>query len=131
MGSIDDGQVALQLGDDTYYLKPTIGATKDIGRELGGLVQAMVKVQALDFEAMHVIVKHGLQPDDRLAKRLQGLMYRARIVTLVGPLVEYLMILSNGGQRPAKPQKGQQGDGNEEEGNDGDDGGNGDQAAGA
>lgn len=131
MASIDDGKVALTLGDDTYYLTPTIGATKAIGRELGGLVQALAKVQALDFDAMHTIVKHGLQPDDKLAKRLQGLLFRGGIVRLIQPLTEYLMILSNGGQRPTPEKDKDDGaavDDADEEAED--DGGNVDQAAG-
>lgn len=119
MASIDDGQVTLRLGEETYYLTPTIGATKAIGRDLGGLVQAMAKVQALDFDAMHTIVRHGLQPDDKLAKKLQGLLFRGGMARLISPLTEYLLILANGGQRPEPPKPDSDGEDEEEEGNGG------------
>lgn len=134
MASIDDGQVALKLGEETFSLVPSIAAIKGIGRDLGGLVQALAKVQALDFDAMLAIAKHGLRADDKLAKRLPGLLFRSRIVTLIPPMTEYLMILSNGGKRPEKKpaEEADTEDGDDDAGDDdGDDAGNRDQAAGA
>lgn len=126
--SLDDGTITITLGDETLSLVPSIGAIKAISREFGGLTQAMSRVLGMDFPAYVTVIRYGCGADDRLAKRLERLVWKARMVTLTGALNQYLLILANGGQ-PLDQAADEGGD----EGGDGDEDGEGNppQAAGA
>lgn len=125
MSKLTAGVVTILLGADRqeYYLRTSARAIQAISDLDGGMVNVLVRLKRMDFGAYVAVVKHGLNADAELAKRLPRLVYEATMPELVEPLVKYMTLLMNGGKEPAPPKK--EPDGEEEEGGTEEDEGNG------
>lgn len=95
--SIDSGTVTITFDGEEYRLLPTIKAAKRISAHFGGFLPALTRLQSLDIDACVAVVRHGLNADDALAKRLDEMVWRANLGALLPSLVEYVLVLANGG----------------------------------
>ena len=96
----DDGIVTITLGDTPYDLRPTLGAATAISRQFGGYTTAIQRVQAMDIDAMAAVIRFGIKANDAMQKQLPELVFQAKPLKLIAPLIQYLMILANGGTAP-------------------------------
>jgi len=101
MANLNDGEVSLALGDDTYILRPTLNAIRTLSRAHGGLRPALQTLFNQEFDGVVSIIKIGAGVPDRDEKALAAKVYAAGMndATLM-PLVEYLKVLMNGGKAP-------------------------------
>ena len=101
MPDLNEGEISLTLGDDTYTLRPTLNAIRTLSRAHGGLRPALQTLFNQDFDGVVSIIKIGAGVPDRDEKALAAKVYAAGMndATLM-PLVEYLKVLMNGGKPP-------------------------------
>lgn len=101
MANLNDGEVSLTLGDETYILRPTLNAIRTLSRAHGGLRPALQTLFNQEFDGVVSIIKIGAGVPDRDEKALAAKVYAAGMndATLM-PLVEYLKVLMNGGKPP-------------------------------
>jgi len=103
---LSQGNVSLTLGNDTYTLKPTIGAFQQISGKHGGLAAAMNKIAMLDLEAIMDCVMAGLGPTYAGPKRRMEFAERVfaegvsdQTGGIAAACGEYILVLMNGGKR--------------------------------
>lgn len=101
MPDLNEGEVSITLGDDTYILRPTLNAIRTLSRAHGGLRPALQTLFNQEFDGVVSIIKIGAGIPDRDEKALAAKVYAAGMndATLM-PLVDYLKILLNGGKNP-------------------------------
>lgn len=99
MTQLNEGQVEIPWTDgETRHLVPTIRAIRMISREYGGMKEAVAAVNAMKFDAIAFVVRHGLALDDKEARDLDETIFRVGAMNLMVPCINYLVMLSNGGR---------------------------------
>ena len=101
------GDVEMELDGETVTLRPTLKAARAISSQAGGISGAVEAVGKLDLDAVIGIVTLGLGLTGQEAREIPEKVWRTGLTELVDPVLQYLMILANGG-RPIE-------DGGEEE----------------
>jgi hypothetical protein len=110
MSKITAGQVAITLDGEPRHLTPTLNAATGISRQFGGLQAAQQRVLAQDLDAYVAIVRFGLGlRTDAEAKGLAEKVFAAGVRDMALPLVEFLIILANGG-KPVEDKAEPEGD---------------------
>lgn len=94
-----DGDIVIELDGKQFTLRPTLQACQQISRMAGGLTAVRMKIGGLDFDTICDVIGYGigLNPTQR-AKMLPEAVYRAGIINLIAPLVDFVMIIANGGR---------------------------------
>ena len=100
MPAINEGEVAVTLDGEEVVLRSTFQAAKTISKGMGGYTEAIRRVAAADQTAYAAIIAAGARRkhDDALEEAV----YKTGLGDLAGPLVEYLVLLQNGGRDPSK-----------------------------
>lgn len=102
------GTVEILLGDDTYTLKPTLGAVRAIEAYFGGLRGASQALSALSIVGCSVIIAGGAGLTGKAADAVADQVWQAGVVEVATQLNAYLLALYNpkgesaGKDRPAK-----------------------------
>ena len=102
------GTVEIVLGDETYILKPTLGAVRTIEAYLGGLRGASQAVNALSVVGCAVIIASGAGLTGKDADAVAEQVWQAGVVEASVQLNAYLVALYNpkgesaGKDQPAK-----------------------------
>jgi hypothetical protein len=109
MSKIDAGQVEVDCGEETYTLKPTVKALRNINRRYGDFRTAIERVMRADFDAITYIIAEGASLSKKQAEAMQEQAFAAGLFNVSEPVAEYLSTLSNGG-RPLGDEPGE-GDG--------------------
>ena len=91
-------EVRLDLGEEVYFLVPTLSAIKKINRQFGNLQNCFTKLRGMDFVSMVYIAQVGSDARGDYGKELENQIYRAGLAEAIGPLIEYVGILINGGR---------------------------------
>lgn len=99
MPDLNEGEVSLKLGDNTYILRPTLNAMRALSRAHGGLRPALQTLINQEFDGVVSIIKIGAGIPDKDEKALAAKVYAAGMndATMM-PLVNYIKILLNGGK---------------------------------
>jgi len=103
--ALDEGEVAITLGDTVRILTPSVGAARGVNSQFGNFVKAQSELFSMNFDAYVHVVRIGLnlKADDKDAiRRIERQVYEAGVQNLVKPLVEYVGILANGGRPQPK-----------------------------
>lgn len=96
--SLTDGSVELTLCDEPFVLTASLEATLKLSQGAGGLSRLVQAVRDLDFQACASIVAIGAGLDAKAAKRVPELLYRHGLVAAQPQLMEFVLILTNGGK---------------------------------
>ena len=102
------GTVEILLGDETYILKPTLGAVRAIEAYFGGLRGASQAVNALSVVGCAVIIAGGAGLAGKDADAVAEQVWQAGVVEASVQLNAYLVALYNpkgesaGKDQPAK-----------------------------
>ena len=102
------GTVEIVLGDETYILKPTLGAVRAIEAYFGGLRGASQAVNALSVVGCAVIIAGGAGLAGKDADAVAEQVWQAGVVEASVQLNAYLVALYNpkgesaGKDQPAK-----------------------------
>lgn len=95
---LDEGEVLLTIGDETFVLRPTMRKHRIVSRRFGGLNKARQALIDEDIDAIMFIIINGADVSDRDQKGLDDRVWRNGInIELLLPLYRYLAILNNGG----------------------------------
>lgn len=101
MPDLNEGEVALTLGDETLTLRPTLNVIRKLSTAFGGLRSALQAVINTDFDGIVTIIKIGGGVPDKDTDALMGKVFRAGITdTTMAPVVSFLLNLQNGGKPP-------------------------------
>jgi hypothetical protein len=90
----------LQQKDDgeDYTLKPTPNAIKTLSATYDGLTGCLDRLRRMDFNAFVNVINIGTNTKGQAAKDLEPHIFATPMGDLVGPLVEYVAVLMNGGR---------------------------------
>ncbi|RTY64305.1 hypothetical protein [Pseudomonas veronii] len=89
------GTVDIKLDDETYTLKPTLGAVRAIEAHFGGLRGASQAINALSVEGCAVIIAGGAGLSGKDAEAVAEQVWQAGIVDVSVQLNAYLLALYN------------------------------------
>lgn len=89
------GTVDVQLGDETYTLKPTLGAVRAIEAHFGGLRGASQALNALSVDGCAVIIAGGAGLTGKAAEPVAEQVWQAGVVDVSIQLNAYLAALYN------------------------------------
>lgn len=106
--------VELELGGETYQLKPSLKAANAVSRQFGGFLGAMQAISQSNLEAFFFIIKHGIGKTNTSTDDLNAAIWAAGVPNLIKPVMRYVSILQNGGRDPDPEEMD---DGEEMEGN--------------
>lgn len=99
MSKITSGEVEIELAGETKTLTCTLNAATRISRHFGGFQAAHQQLLGQNFDAYVVIIRHGLGlRTDAEIKALTEQVYRTGLSNLVVPLVDFVLMLANGGR---------------------------------
>lgn len=101
MSKLTAGAVAITLAGTGHTLQSTLWAASRVSRVFGGFNEALAKLRAGDFDSFVTVVQFGLgmkTDEEAKAAKLRQKVYETGTLTLVGPLVEYVLTLANGGR---------------------------------
>lgn len=98
------GTVDVQLGDETYTLKPTLGAVRAIEAHFGGLRGASQALNALSVDGCAVIIAGGAGLTGKAAEPVAEQVWQAGVVDVSIQLNAYLAALYN----PKGPDAGKE-----------------------
>lgn len=104
--------VSIILDGQPRELQATPNAGLRLSRAYDGFSPLLLRLRNLDLDAMAMVVMVGLNVKDSEAKTIPEKVFSAGVGTLLPPLVEYITILANGGQRP-KGEPAEEESGNE------------------
>lgn len=116
MSKLTSGNVTITLAGEEVVLKPTPRAAVTISNHFTGLHAAVPRIVGQDIAAMSVVIAAGAGIKGEAAKGLNDKVYRAGLSNIAADLVEFIIILMNGGKRPDDT------DAAEDDGEDGDEG---------
>ncbi len=100
MSKLNSGTVTITLDGEKVLLKPTPRAAMAISNHFTGLQGAVPRVAGHDIAAAAFIIAAGAGIKGEAAKGLNDKVYSAGISDLAAPLIEFIVILMNGGKRP-------------------------------
>lgn len=92
------GNVTITLDGDEYTLKPTLHAIKTLSANYEGLAGCLRRLQTMDFNAYVNVINIGTGAKGQAAKDMEASIFRTPVGDMVGPLVEYVAVLMNGGR---------------------------------
>lgn len=90
-----DRDVELKVGGETYLLRPTLGAMRKINREFDSLVDAMLRVKKVDFNAICFIASAGADHTSKQADQLAESIFEGGVMNAIPAVTEYLGVLMN------------------------------------
>lgn len=100
MSKLNSGTVTITLGGEKVVLKPTPRAAMAISTHFEGLQGAVPRVAGHDIAAAAFVIAAGAGIRGEAAKGLNDKVFTAGISNLAAPLIEFIVILMNGGKRP-------------------------------
>lgn len=89
------GIVEISLGDETYVLKPTLGAVRAIEAHFGGLRGASQAINALSVDGCAVIIAGGAGLAGKAAEAVPEQVWQAGVLEVSVQLNAYLVALYN------------------------------------
>ena len=92
------GNVTVNIDGDDYTLKPTLHAIKALSAQYDGLSGCLDRLRRMDMNAFINVVNVGADIKGKEAKALEPAIFRTPMGELIGPLVEYVAVLMNGGR---------------------------------
>ncbi len=98
------GTVDIKLGDETFTLKPTLGAVRAIEAHFGGLRGASQAINALSIDGCAVIIAGGAGLTGRDAEAVAEQVWQAGVLDVSVQLNAYLVALYN----PKGPDAGKE-----------------------
>ena len=90
--------MTVTIDDEDYTLKPTPHAIKTLSAQYDGLSGCLERLRRMDMNAFINVFNVGAQIKGQAAKELEPAICRTPMGELIGPLVEYVAVLMNGGR---------------------------------
>lgn len=93
--SLVNGEIVLELGDETYELRPTLKAMKKIQSRFGGIRGAMEALTQLNVEHVAAIVAAGANCVPREIPALEEAIFSHGITPVTEQVVPFVTALLN------------------------------------
>ncbi|MBY6265573.1 hypothetical protein EI613_27165 [Azospirillum sp. 412522] len=100
MSKLTASNVTITLDGEKVILKPTPRAALAISNQFEGLQGAVPRLASQDIAAASFVVAAGAGIRGEAAKGLNDRIFAAGISDLAPSLIEFVVILMNGGKRP-------------------------------
>ena len=117
MSAISDGQIVVDLGDETVTLVPTLAAIEAINRHAGDIATAIAQVRKMDFDTVAAAVVAGAGASGARAKALREAVFKTGVIRVAVPVAEFVVLLANGGRPVRDDEDDRSGDGGDGPGN--------------
>lgn len=103
--SLNEGEVTVTLGRDTYVLKQTLKTFTGLNALYNGFHPLQLRLMNQDADAIIAVVKVGAGLQGRDAELLPRRLYAAGInKEILRPLIEYVNMAANGGKPVVEDQ---------------------------
>lgn len=96
--AIGAGNVVVTLDGEDYTLKPTPYAIKTLSAQYNGMSGCLDALRRMDMNAFINVLCIGAGLKGQAVKEAEPVICRTPMGDLVGPLVEYVAVLMNGGR---------------------------------
>lgn len=99
------GDIAITLDGAPAVLKPTLECCQTLSRTSGGLYgpgSISERLSRYDFDVYPLIIRAGLGLGAGAVKELDGQVYAAGMLKLIGPLSKFIANVANGGMPPSE-----------------------------
>lgn len=93
--SLSHGDIEVQLGDETYSLRPTLKAMKKIQSRFGGVRGAMDALTQLNSEHIAAIIAAGTDALPRDVPAIEEAVFQQGITSATEQVVAYVVALMN------------------------------------
>lgn len=100
MSKLTASNVTITLDGEKVILKPTPRAALAISNQFEGLQGAVPRLASQDIAAASFVIAAGAGIRGEAAKGLNDRIFAAGISDLAPSLIEFIVILMNGGKRP-------------------------------
>jgi hypothetical protein len=100
MSKLTASNVTITLDGEKVILKPTPRAALAISNQFEGLQGAVPRLASQDIAAASFVIAAGASIRGEAAKGLSDRIFAAGISDLAPSLIEFIVILMNGGKRP-------------------------------
>lgn len=111
------GDITLMLNGEEHILRPSLQAATALSATFGGLSKAFDGLMNRDLGTYQAVVKAGIVTAKNIStKDLQEAVWRAGMVTLSEPLIDFLGLLNNGGRKPGSDGEASDADADSEDG---------------
>ncbi|MBP2303421.1 hypothetical protein [Azospirillum picis] len=117
MSKLTANNVTITLNGEKVVLKPTPRAALAISTNFEGLQGAVPRLASQDIAAASFVVAAGAGIRGEAAKGLNEKIFAAGISDLAPSLIEFVVILMNGGKRPDSMLANDDSDAEDDEGN--------------
>ena len=113
------GDITLTLNGEEHTLRPSLQAATSLSATFNGLSQAFDGLTNRNLAVYQAVVKAGIITAKNIStKDLNEAVWKAGMVKLYSPLVDFLSLLNNGGRKPGEDAEGEgAGDNSEDQGN--------------
>jgi hypothetical protein len=105
------GNIEIEIDGKAMPMVPTAAACLAISRIAGGLNAAVQRCLQLDFDTITAVITAGLNLNPTQAKKLPDAIFKAGLISLASPCVDFIHVVSNGG----RPISYEEGDGEDRE----------------
>lgn len=103
---VGDGDIEIELDGKVHTLVPTAEICFAISRLRGGIREIERRILALDADMIVDVlgIAMGLNPNQK-KKMLPKAVFNTGLINLTGPLIDFLLIVSNGGRPIAEDEE--------------------------
>ena len=102
--SLGHGEIAVELGDEVYELRPTLKAMKKIQQRFGGIRGAMEAVSQLNIEHIGAIIVAGANLGSRDIPDVEEAIFQCGIAQATEQIVPFITALMNPNGDTDKPE---------------------------
>lgn len=98
--------IEIELGGETFALRCTLGAFKDVNGHFGGFVKAFQKLAEVDIDAIAFMMAAGVgkQRNTKERERIVEKLFEGGLDDVLPKVTEYLGLLSAGGKKRQEAQ---------------------------
>jgi ankyrin repeat protein len=90
-----DHSIPLDLGENTYFLSPSLEVMRKVCRQFGGLVPALGAIRNGDFEAVAFIAKAGADLTGKAATKFDQQLFEAGLESGAMACIDLIDVLQN------------------------------------
>jgi hypothetical protein len=104
---VKNARVIIELDGEEVTLIPSPDAIISLSAKYDGFAPLVGALQRLNVQAAIDVVTVGAGVKDKAAKAMQAQVVTEGVVTLMPKLIEFVMVLSNGGKPLTEPTEGE------------------------
>lgn len=92
------GEVEIDLNGERVVLRPTPNVLRVLSKRYGGFQPLLASLSSLDFDAFVTVIAVGAGIEGKGVRELENKVYEAGLISLLGDVSKFVVIVSNGGR---------------------------------